>query len=52
MHSWHRTHSSRLLFDDLDAVRAGVEDVDRADLGELGGERLVARDRRVDLDLR
>ena len=28
-----------VVLDDLDAVRAGVEDVDRADLLELGGER-------------
>src|SRR6476660_2278732 len=38
-----------VLLDDLEAV-LGLVDVNRADLGELGRERLVAGDRVVDLD--
>src|SRR5437763_16961098 len=39
-----------VLRDDLDPLLAGVVDVDGADVGELGGDVAIARDRWVDLD--
>src|ERR1700685_125433 len=40
-----------VLAHDLEALLAGAEDVDGTDLGELGGELGIARDRFVDLDV-
>ena len=51
MHSSQSTHSSRFSWTISTPVVSGLEDVDRADLGELAGQLGVGGDGGVDLDV-